>query len=67
VLLASGLIAGEAVLGIFIALFIVVRERMGLDLSLAIPHPWGAGGESLLGFLMLMGLAVWFTRRVFKA
>jgi putative OPT family oligopeptide transporter len=67
VLLASGLIAGEAVLGIFIALFIVLRDRMGWGLQLAIPHPWGAGMESLLGFLMLMGLALWFTRRVMRA
>ena len=64
---ASGLIAGEAMLGIFIAVFIVTRERLGLDWNLTIPHPWGAGGESLLGFLMLMGLAIWFARRVFKA
>ena len=67
VLLASGLIAGEAVLGIVIAVFIVTRERLGLSWSPAIPHPWGAGMEGLLGFLLLMGLAAWFTGRVLSA
>ncbi len=60
VLLASGLIAGEAVLGMFIAGFIVLKKRLEWDFELAIPHFWGAQVEGWLGFLFLMGLAAVF-------
>jgi putative OPT family oligopeptide transporter len=67
VLLASGLIAGEAVLGLFLAGFIVVVSRHELGWSLALPHPWGATGEAWIGFLGLLALAVWFLRSVLSA
>jgi len=66
VLLASGLIAGEAVLGLFLAGFIVVVGRYELDWSLALAHPWGAGAEAWIGFLGLLALGAWFLRQVLK-
>lgn len=62
VLLASGLIAGEAVLGLFLAGFIVVVGRWGLGWSLALPHPWGASAEAWIGFLGLLALGAWFLK-----
>ena len=60
VLLASGLIAGEAVLGMFLAGFIVLKKRLDWSFDLAIPHPWGTLTEGWLGFLLLMALAATF-------
>lgn len=66
VLLASGLIAGEAVLGLFLAGFIVVVGRWGLGWSLALPHPWGPGAEAWIGFLGLLALGAWFLKTALK-
>ena len=66
VLLASGMIAGEAVLGVCLAGFIVMKKRLGWDLDLALPHFWGEQAEAWIGFLGLMALAAWFLSSIMR-
>ena len=62
-LFASGLITGEALMGILLAIPIVILKQIDIDLPI-IKHLWGKtmpfGGW--LGALLLIGVALWLYR-----
>ncbi len=57
-LFASGLITGEALMGIIMALPIVILARKNISLPLIEKMPFG----SVLGVLLLLGVAYWLYR-----
>jgi putative OPT family oligopeptide transporter len=58
-LFSSGLITGEALMGIGIAILIILQKRMGFDISLGMA---GTSAGKLLGLGLLMAVSIWLFR-----
>jgi putative OPT family oligopeptide transporter len=65
VLAASGLIAGEALMGIFLAIAIVIFQGSGSSMSLPIPVAIPDSLGTMLSIGALIGI-IWFLKRVSK-